>query len=177
MGTGVIPPSDTVRNLGIILDSNLSMDRHISAVSRAAFMSLRNIGMVRKHINDHVAELLSHAYITSRLDMGNSALYKLNKSQLNRLQRLQNNAARVVTLSKKSVSISSLLKQLPWLPIEQRIKYKISLLVFKAMNGHSRLIYVILCSHMFQHEKIYALQTNFSLKNTGHATLGESVRF
>ena len=121
VGTGVIPPSDTVRNLGIILDSNLSMDRHISAVSRAAFMSLRNIGMVRNHINDHVAELLSHAYITSRLDMGNSALYKLNKSQLNRLQRLQNNAARVVTLSKKSVSISSLLKQLHWLPIEQRI--------------------------------------------------------
>ena len=112
VGGDIISPSDTVRNLGIVFDSNLSMESHISAVSRAAFLSLRNIGLIRKYINNHVAELLVHAYITSRLDMGNSVLYNLNKSQVYRLQRLQNNAARVVTMSKKRVSISSLLKQL-----------------------------------------------------------------
>ena len=93
--------------------------------------------MICKYINNHVAELLVHAFITSRLDMGNSVLYNLNKSQVYRLQRLQNNAARVVTMSKKRVSISSLLKPLHWLRIEQRIEYKISLLVFKAMSGSS----------------------------------------
>ncbi len=137
VGEATVTPVDSVRNLGVIFDSNLSMDDHITNVSRAACLSLRNIGLIRKHINKPVAELLIHAYITSRLDMCNALLFNLSKSQLNRLQRKQNQAARLVTLSRKYSSITPIMKQLHWLPIDQRIIYKISLLVFKAIHGKS----------------------------------------
>ena len=93
--------------------------------------------MIRKHINQPVAELLTHALITCRLDTCNSLLHGLNKTQLKRLQRFQNTAARLVTLSRKCTHITPILKQLHWLPIEQRIIFKISMSVFKIIHGVS----------------------------------------
>ena len=107
------------------------MDKHIAKVSRAVCISIRNIGMIRKQ----VAELLTHVLITSRLDTGNSLLHGLNKTQLKRLQRLQTTAARLVPLSRKCTHITPILKHLHWLPIEQRIIFKISM--FKTIHGVS----------------------------------------
>ena len=108
-----------------------------SRVSRAVCISTRNIGLVRKHINQPVAELLTHALITSRLDTCNSLLHSLNKTQLKRLKRLQNTAARLVTLSRKCTDITPILKHLHWLPIEQRIIFKISMFVLKTIHSVS----------------------------------------
>ena len=81
VGDTVVTPTDSVTNLGVIIDENLSMDKHIAKVSRAVCISIRNIGMIRKHINQPVAELLTHALITSRLDACNSLLHGLNKKK------------------------------------------------------------------------------------------------
>ena len=93
--------------------------------------------MIRNNINQPVAELLTHALITSRLDRCNSLLHGLNKTQLKRLQRLQNTAARLVTLSGKCTHITPILKQLHWLSMVQRIIFKISMFVFKTIHGVS----------------------------------------
>ena len=91
--------------------------------------SIRNIGMIRKHINQPL--------ITSKLDTCNSLLHGLNNAQLKRLQRLQNTAARLITLSRKCTHITPILKQLHWLPIEQKIIFKISMFVFKTIHDVS----------------------------------------
>ena len=131
----MVIPTDSVTNVAVIVDENLSMDEHIAKVPRA--VSIRNIGMIRKHINQPFAELLTHALITSRLDTCNSLLHGLNTTELKRLQRLQNTAARLVTLSRKCSHITPILKQLHWLPIDQRIIFKISMFVFKTIHGVS----------------------------------------
>ena len=66
--------------------------------------------------------------------MSNSLLYGLPQNQINRLQRIQNTAARLVTLSRKSCHITPILKQLHWLPVQQRVIYKLMLIVFKSLN-------------------------------------------
>ena len=76
-----------------------------------------------------------HAFVTSKLDTCNSLLYGLPKSQLSRLQRIQNTAARIVTRSRREDHITPVLMNLHWLPVEQRIEYKILLLTFKALHG------------------------------------------
>ena len=107
-------------------------------VSRAACLSIRNLGLIREHVNQPVAaELFTHASITSRPDMGKSLLHGLNKSQVHRLERLQNTAAKLVTLSRKFTHITPILKQLHWLPIEQRIVFQICTLVVKTIHGAS----------------------------------------
>ena len=79
------------------------------------------------------AKKLVNSLITSRLDYCNSLLAGVGDTQLKRLQKVQNCAARVVLKLPRSVSPP--LHQLHWLPIEQRVKFKTAVLVFKALNG------------------------------------------
>ncbi len=66
--------SSTVKNLGVILDSNLSFENHISNVTKTAFFHLRNISKLRNMLSVSDAEKLVHAFMTSRLDYCNALL-------------------------------------------------------------------------------------------------------
>ena len=111
------------------------MNHQISNICRVAHFHLRNLGAIRKFITQDACEKLIHAFITSRLDYGNSLLYGTPDYQINRLQRILHIAARIVKLPPPPHSITSILKSLHWLPVVQRIKYKILLLTFRAVNG------------------------------------------
>ena len=82
-------------------------------------------------------EAIIHAFVTSNLDYCNAILYGLPKVLLNRLQLVQNRAARIVTFTKKYEPVTPNLIDLHWLPVDYRITYKILLLVYKAINGFS----------------------------------------
>ncbi len=82
------------------------------------------------------AEKLVHAFMTSRLDYCNALLGGCPaSSSINKLQIVQNAAARVLTRSRKYDHITPILQSLHWLPIKFRISYKIVLLTYKAING------------------------------------------
>jgi len=130
-----VQPSTTVKNLGIIFDSSLSFLPHISSLTKSAFFHLRNIARLRPFLNITDAETLVHAFITSRLDYCNSLFYGLPDSSINKLQYIQNSAARVLTYTKKSSHITPILRRLHWLPVRFRINYKILLITFKALHG------------------------------------------
>ncbi len=125
----------SVRNLGVVYDSELLMEKHISQVSSSVNMHLRNIGRIRKYLTEEATKTLVHSLVISRLDYGNSLLYGLPKTQIGRLQKIQNKAARLITRSPRSDHITPVLMQLHWLPVEQRIFFKIALQTYKAVNG------------------------------------------
>ena len=101
----------------------------------AGLFHLQNISRIRKYISCHTAEILVHAFITSRLDFCNSLLYGLPKQTTERLQHVQNAAARMVALTHKHEHISPVLQELHWLPVEQCVVFKILLVTFKCLNG------------------------------------------
>ncbi len=80
------------------------------------------------------AEKLVHAFMTSRLDYCNALLGGCPASSINKLQIVQNAAARVLTRSRKYDHITPILQSLHWLAIKFRISYKILLLNYKALN-------------------------------------------
>ncbi len=80
------------------------------------------------------AEKLVHAFMASRLDYCNALLVDCPASSINKLQIVQNAAARVLTRSRKYDHLSQILRSLHWLPIKFRISYKILLLAYKALN-------------------------------------------
>ena len=131
----IIKPSSSVRNIGIIFDSIMSMSEQITAICKTTHYHLRNIGRIRKCISYDACEKLIHALVTSRLDCGNGNLCNLPDFQNSRLQRILHIAARILTLSSPSCSITPILIELHWLPINKRIEYKILLLTFKAINN------------------------------------------
>ncbi len=95
---GCTVTSSTVKNLGVILDSNLSFENHISNVTKTTFFHLRNIAKLRNMLSVSDAEKLVHAFMTSRLDYCNALLGGCPASSINKLQIVQNSVARVPKL-------------------------------------------------------------------------------
>ena len=134
IGSSCISASTNVRNLGIYLDSTLSMENHIKKVCQSAYFQIRNLSSIRKLLSKDTAEILMHAFVTSRLDNGNALLNGISEQQLKKLQLVQNSAARVLTKTRKYDHITPILKNLHWLPIRDRIKYKTLLLTWKGLH-------------------------------------------
>ena len=129
-----IKPSSSARNLGVIFDSHLTMDIHVRKVCSTAYYHLRNISSIRRSLTHESATSLVHAFVSSRVDYCNSLLSGISKSSLQKLQRVQNMAARLIVGLKKRDHITPTLKSLHWLPVEQRIMFKVLLITFKALN-------------------------------------------
>ena len=131
VGDEAISPSDCIRNLGVLFDANMHQDKHINNIVKLSFKTLRDMYKVRPCIPLSLMETLVHAFITTRLDYCNSILYGLPKKLTKKLQAVQNTAARLVTNTRKHDHITPVMKELHWLPVDQRIIYKILLLTYK----------------------------------------------
>ena len=132
-----IAASTSAKSLGVIFDPALSMDNQVKSVVRTCFMQLHRIGRLRRCLNDHAIKTLVHGLITSRLDYCNALYTGLPNYIVQRLQRVQNSAARLIRRTKWSDHITPTLIELHWLPIKSRIDYKILVHTFRAVNGLS----------------------------------------
>jgi hypothetical protein len=135
IGEHKVSPSSCVRSLGVYMDSHSTMERHVNNISRAAYMHLHNIHKIKAYLDRPSLERLIHAFVTSKLDYGNALLLGYPATLLQRLQRVQNSAARILSGCHRHEHVTPILHKLHWLPVTQRIKYKVAVLVFKAKHG------------------------------------------
>jgi hypothetical protein len=133
--TATITASKCARNLGIIFDNNLCMDQHVKRICQSAYYHVRNVNSIRKILSFDTAAIIIHALITSRIDNGNSLLIGITDHLIRKLQLAQNATARVLTKTRKFDHITPILKDLHWLPIRARIKFKLLILTWKSLHG------------------------------------------
>ena len=132
-----IQPSSTVKSLEVTLDQKLSFDKHISTVCKQCFCHIRALRHVRDTLPDDVARTVACSIVGSRLDYCNSLLVGTSKSNIARLQCVTNTLARVVLHRGKHQHIKPALAELHWLPINERITFKIATLTYKIKTtGH-----------------------------------------
>ena len=134
IGESFVPPSTSVRDLGIIIDNHLDMTEHVNNIVKSAFFEIFKLGKIRKYLDMKTTERLVHAFITSRLDNGNSMLHGLPGKLLDKLQHVQNAAARLTVRAERQEHITPILNKLHWLPVRSRIVYKLMLLTYKALH-------------------------------------------
>ena len=135
VGDTLIFPSPTVRNLGVTFDSHLSFDAQIRGVCKTSFYHIRRIARIKKFLSRPSIILLIYSFVFSHLDYCNSLLIGLPSSGIDKLQRVQNCAARLVTGARKCDPITPHLKALHWLPVRQRTEFKVSLFMFRCLNN------------------------------------------
>ena len=135
IGTENVAPCTQVRNLGVIMDSSLTLVPHVNQSVSNSFCQIRNLARVRRYLTHDAAVTAVHSFVTSRIDYCNSLLYGLSLSTVSKLQHVHNSAARLVTHTRKFDHITPVLKLLHWLPVLQRIQFKILLITYKALHG------------------------------------------
>ena len=122
----VVSDVSCVRNLGVFFDKKkLSIEKQVSATSKSCFYQIRNIGHIRTYITDDACKTLVNSLVTSRLDHGNAMLYGLPANITNKLQRVQNTTARLISRTKKHQHITLIPVSLHWIPVHYRCQYKL----------------------------------------------------
>ncbi len=135
LGSSTITPSRTARNLGVVIDDQLSFTDHIATTARSCRFALYNIRKIRPFLSEQAAQLLVQALVLSRLDYCNALLAGLPACTIKPLQLIQNAAARVVFNEPKKAHVTPLFIRLHWLPIAARIKFKVLMFAYKTTTG------------------------------------------
>lgn len=131
----IITSSKIVRNLGVLLDQNLSFEDHINKICSDCYLHLRNISRNRKSMDLDTCKIIINSLVLSRLSFCCTLLIDLPKKLINKLQKVQNYAAKVICLLRKFDRISHVIKQLGWMKIENFIKYRLATIVYKCLDG------------------------------------------
>ena len=113
-----VPLSDTVKSLGVLLNSTLSMDNFISQTAKSCYYQLRRISSVRKYLSTEATVKLLTSLILSHLDYCNSLLSGRPASSVQSLRRLQNCAARLILTKRKTDITTPVFQFLHWLPVQ-----------------------------------------------------------
>ena len=123
--------SKHIKNLRVTLDGKLSFDKHVDNVCRDCHFHIRALRHVRSAMSRETANMVACVIVSSRHDYCNSVLAGMSSANLDRLQRVQNTLARVVTGTQRRDHITPVLAGLHWLPVQARITFKVTTMVYK----------------------------------------------
>ena len=133
-GDSTISPSVKVKNLGCWWNSILSMKDNVNITAQTCYYQLRKINLIRQFLSQPALKTIIQSLVISRMDYCNVLLAGADKCVTNKLQSVQNMAARVITGQKKSDDVEYTLYELHWLPVRKRVEFKVLLLTYKALN-------------------------------------------
>jgi hypothetical protein len=135
VGTDAVAPVRSVRNLGIYMDSDVSMRTHVAKTLSSCFSALRQIRSIRRSVSRPVLLSLVVSMVLTRLDYGSATLAGLPGQLLDKLQSVLNAAARLVCSGRKYDHITPLLRDLHWLPFPERITFRLAVLAYRCQHG------------------------------------------
>ena len=130
-----VASSQSVRNLGIFMDADISMSTHVTKTVAKCFSALRQLRSIRRSVPEDIFKNLVVSLVLTRLDYGNATLTGLPSCQLSRLQAVMNAGARLIFRASKFEHITQMLINLHWLRAPERIVYKVAVLTYKCLHG------------------------------------------
>jgi len=139
---------DYVKLLGVTFDIHLNFDKHISNVCSSSYVHIRALRHIRPFLDSETSKTIACAIIGSRLDYVNSILTNISSRNIDRLQRVQNSLAWVIT--RWTTNTTSAFNSLHWLPILQRINLKLATHIHRSpynAGPYTYYLYYILIRH------------------------------
>jgi len=124
-----------VCDLGIYLDSDLTMRTHVAKTVSGCFAKFRQLRSVRRSVSVPALQSLVVALVLTKLDYGSATLAGLPAVQLHRLQTVLNAAARLIYRRRKFDHVSPLLEELHWLRVPERITFRLAVLAYRCQHN------------------------------------------
>ena len=115
---------------------------HINRLSSQLFSTLQAINKIRHLLDNDTTKIVMQALIISKLDYWNSQLIGSTKKDLQKLQRIQNMASRIIYQKRKYDSVTPCLMDLHWLRIQERVVYKVAVLMFHCIIEDTAPVYL-----------------------------------
>ena len=109
----------------------LAFDQHVNSICKAAQFHIRALRHVRQSLSKEMTHRVACAIVGAKLDCCNGILHGISTTNINKLQRVQNTLARVVTGGRRYDHITQVLKELHWLPIKHCIDFKLATIIYK----------------------------------------------
>ena len=133
-----IASAKSVKLLGVYIDSELSMSKHVSSTVSSCFFQLRRLKAVRRSLPLEAAKTVVSSFVTSRIDYCNGLLAGVTQRQADRMQSILNASARILFGGTKRDHITPLIRdKLHWLKFTQRVTFKLCVLVYKSLHGYA----------------------------------------
>ena len=133
----------------------MTLQKHITYICRSVSIHIRKINSIRRYLSDTAMRTLVQSIVIASLDYCNSVCIGLPMNRLQRLQLVQNSAARVISKTKRYTSIMPILNEIHWLPINKQ--FKLLFLTFKSLNG---------CAPEYLCDMLNVYMPNRSLRST-----------
>ena len=133
-GDTQLVPSESAKNLGVVLDSSLSFRPHVDSIIKTCNFHIRNLYMIKDFVNRKNLVTMVHSLIISKVDYCNSLFIGLPNITLKKIQSVLNRAARLIFNLPPRVPTTSSLIELHWLPVKARVEFKICLITYKALK-------------------------------------------
>jgi len=132
-----IAASSVVHVLGVLLTSDMSMDKHAAAVSAKCFFQLWQLRRIRRSLDDNAVATLVHAFVASRVDYCGSLFVGTPKKTTDKLQRVFNAAVRLVSNTRKyNRGLTHIRRNvLHWLDVTDRVRFRVCVQMFKCLHG------------------------------------------
>jgi len=137
VGNDIVVPATVVRDLGVLLDNKLSLKKHNSKVASVCYFHLGRLKPIRCILGRSITTSLVNAFVLSHLNYCNSVLAGLPKSTTTPLQHIQNAATRLICGLDPHDHVTPALYELHWLPVEQRVTFKLFTLMHLLHTGCS----------------------------------------
>jgi len=177
VGADNVAPVSSVRDLGIYIDSDLSMRTHISKTVSGCFAVLRQIRSIRRSVTRPVLQSLVVSLVLTRLDYGSATLAGLPAIQLNRLQSVLNAAARLIFSARKYDHVTPLLRELHWLRVPERIAFRLATLAYRCQHElapHYLAVQLCRVSDNESRQRLRSASTvDLLVPRTKHSTIGD----
>ena len=130
-----IPFSNTVKNLGIILNSTLTWENHINSVCKRAYASLHPLHRLKHFLPRTVKERLTQTLVLSHLDYCDVVYDDCNSTLSHKLQRIQNSCIRFIFNLKRHDHVSHCIRELSWLKLNDRRSLHKTVLLHKILSS------------------------------------------
>ena len=161
----------SVKNLGIYMDSSLTMERQIVELKKKCFRTIRNICKIRFYLTEEQLKKVVNSLVVSCLDYCNSLYYGISNKLSHQLQLIQNACAKAITGKYKYDHLGNDLSDLHWLNIKKRVLFKIGLISYKSINGHAPDYLQELFRYAHHGHNIKLIVPNLSLERYGRRSL------